>query len=295
MTDMPSDFWSGWIIVITVVSLLGLIWLVFSVYFSKNNSENFESPVWDNTLTEGNNPAPMWWFWMILASLVISVIYLILYPGLGSYAGMLKWSQNERLDVNLTHYAIQHADLRKKISDTPIEKLQDNPKLMISAKRIFDQNCAACHGVNGEGQAFTFPNLIDDAWQWGNSEEEIEQSIRQGRTAVMVGWHNVLGDSGVEQVMDYVRSLSTDTKHINSDGENFYKQLCVACHGPLGKGNTALGAPDLTDDIWLYGNSDLQLKKTIAVGRNGIMPAFDDRLGDAQIRLLIAWLMQNNN
>ena len=295
MADMPSTFWSGWIIALTIGSVLGLTWLIFSIYFSKYDAASFKSPVWDETLKEGNNPAPMWWFWMILTALVISVIYLMLYPGLGAFAGMLKWSQNERLDTNLTVYAIHHADLRQKITETPIKELQQDSKLMTAAKRVFDQNCAACHGSNGQGQASTFPSLIDNDWQWGSSETEIEHTLRNGRNALMVGWHNVLGDDGVTQVVEYVKSLSSDTKHENSEGEKFFNQLCVACHGPKGEGNPTLGAPNLTDTIWLYGNTDEQLKHTIATGRNGIMPAFNDRLGDAQIRLLVAWLMQDKS
>ena len=292
MADMPSDFWSGWIIGITVVSLLGLTWLVFSIYFSKNGSESFKSPVWDETLKEGNHPAPMWWFWMILASLVISVVYLMLYPGLGSYAGMLKWSQDNRLEVNLTHYAIQHAELRKKITQTPLTELQQNTQMMSSAKRLFEQNCAACHGSDGTGQAFAFPNLVDNDWQWGKSETEIEHTLRHGRNAIMVGWQTTLGDEGVSELIEYVRSLSTGQANGDSKGKQLFDQFCAACHGATGIGNPVLGAPNLSDEIWLYGNSDPQLRKTIADGRNGIMPAFDDRLGDAQIRLLVAWLLK---
>lgn len=292
MADMPSDFWSGWIIGLTVVSLLGLTWLVFSIYFSKNGSEEFESPVWDETLKEGNHPAPMWWFWMILATLIISVVYLMLYPGMGSYAGMLKWSQNERLDVTLTRYAIQHAELRQKIAESPIQVLQQDSQLMTSAQRLFQHHCAACHGSDGTGQANAFPNLVDNDWQWGSSEKEIEHTLRQGRTAIMVGWKNALGDDGVSQVIDYVKSLSNGASNQHNEGKQLFEQYCTACHAADGSGNPLLGAPNLTDNIWLYGDSDEQLRHTIEVGRNGIMPAFDDRLGDAQIRLLVAWLLQ---
>lgn len=291
MADMPTGFWSGWIIVITLVSLLGLTWLVFSIYFSKNGTEEFESPVWDETLKEGNNPAPMWWFWMLLAALVISAIYLMLYPGLGSFSGTLKWSQSGRLDKNLTIYAYKYANMRQKIIQTPIEELQQDVELMNSANRIFNQNCVACHGAHGQGQAKMFPNLMDDDWQWGNSEAAIEQTLRHGRQAVMVGWQSVLGDDGVSQISNYVKTLASATNSSAYDkGMELYQQFCVACHGEAGEGNQALGAPRLADNIWLYGNSDSELRQTISVGRNGIMPAFDKRLNDAQIRMLVAWL-----
>ncbi len=296
MADMPTDFWSGWIITITIVSLSGLVWLIFSIYFSKKVAEEFKSPVWDETLTEGNNPAPMWWFWMILTALVTTVIYLILYPGLGSFSGALKWSQGGRLDQNLVRYSYQHADTRKNITNTSIVELQQDAKLMGSAKRIFVQNCAACHGPNGQGQAMTFPNLRDNDWQWGGTEEDIEQTLRHGRNAVMVSWQAVLGDEGVSQVADYVKTLaSNDAANTagNTKGMQLFQQFCVACHGNTGEGNPLLGAPRLSDDIWLYGNSDEQLHHSISIGRNGIMPAFDKKLDDAQIRMLVAWLTKD--
>lgn len=294
MADMPSDFWSGWIIGLTAVSVLGLTWLIFSIYFSKDGEESFESPVWDETLKEGNNPAPMWWFWMMLAVLIFSVVYLILYPGMGSYAGMLKWSQDKRLDVNLTHYAIQHAELRQNITKATVQELQQDAQLMASAQRLYLQNCSACHGTDGAGQASAFPNLVDNDWQWGNSEAEIEQTLRQGRNAIMVGWQNALGDEGVTQVIDYVKTLSSKQPDQTLPGKQLFDQFCIGCHGANGEGNTALGASNLTDNIWLYGDSDQQLRHTIAIGRNGVMPAFNERLGDAQIRLLVAWLLKTN-
>ena len=291
MADMPTDFWGGWITVLTVVSVLGLIWLIVSIYFSKDRNEDLNSPVWDKTLSEGPRAAPMWWFWMMLFAMVFSVVYLMLYPGLGSFSGVLKWSQSGRLDESLASYNEKFQQVRENVAQSPISKLQNDPLVMNSAKRIYSQNCAVCHGPNGTGQAFTFPNLKDDDWQWGGSDTEIEHTVRHGRQAVMVGWQNVLGDEGVLQVVNYVKSLSTnaDSAAIN-EGRQLFQQYCVACHGTTGEGNTALGAPNLTDDVWLYGNSDTALRHTISLGRNGIMPAFNKRLDDAQIRMLVAWL-----
>lgn len=293
MADMPTDFWGGWIVVITVVSLLGLTWLIFSIYFSANKHEESKSPVWDETLSEGSHAAPMWWFWMILIALVISVVYLMLYPGLGSFSGVLKWSQGGRLDHSLTSYNEKFAPLRQNIMQLSISELQNDSDIMDSAGRIFTQNCAACHGPSGEGQAFAFPNLRDKDWQWGGSESAIEQTLRQGRQAVMIGWQNVIGDEGVSQVINYVKTLSPSVASTpDAQGEKLYQQYCIACHGAAGEGNAVLGAPRLADDIWLYGNSDVALRHTVAIGRNGVMPAFDKRLEDTQIRMLVAWLMR---
>jgi cytochrome c oxidase cbb3-type subunit 3 len=291
MADLPSGFWAGWIAVITIVSLMGLCWLIFSVYFSATGEEESPQPVWDENLREGNNPAPMWWFWLILGLLVFSLIYLILYPGIGSYQGALKWSQGGRLNQSYAKYEDEFSSLRQLVTEASIETLARDTKIMASARRIFDQNCAACHGAEGKGQASLFPNLIDDAWQWGSSPAQIEQSIRLGRQAAMPGWLAVAGDQGVQQLAQYVLAASRGEAIPEADpGKTLYSQFCVGCHGTEGKGNAALGASDLTSGTWLYGSAEQDVAHSIGVGRNGIMPAFQERLDDTQIRMLVAWL-----
>ncbi|MDW3094661.1 MAG: cytochrome-c oxidase, cbb3-type subunit III [Gammaproteobacteria bacterium] len=291
MPDMPTAFWSGWIIVLTIGSVSGLLWLIFTIYYSNSSPKEFKSPVWDENLQEGNNPAPMWWFWMILTALVLSAAYLMLYPGLGSFSGALKWSQSGRLDKKLILYAYEHTDMKKKIAQMSIEELKQNEELMGSAKRVFNQNCIACHGEGGRGQAMRFPNLVDNDWQWGGTIDDIEHSIRHGRIAVMVGWQAVLGDDGVSDVVNYIKDLGSASHNTTAvTGKDLYQQFCVACHGVNGEGNQSLGAPNLSDDIWLYGNTDDQLFHTISVGRSGKMPSFDKRLSDLEVKLLVAWL-----
>ena len=294
MAELPSNFWGGWITIITVVSLLGMLWLVLSIYFSKDKHEESISPVWDSTLREDHHPAPMWWFWLILITLVISVIYLMLYPGLGAFKGALAWSQSGRLDQSTSSYDEKFSKHRKEVLQLSISDLKNDSRIMRSAQRIFAQHCAACHGPKGEGQAFAFPSLIDGVWQWGGSEAEIEYTLVNGRRAIMNGWQNVIGDHGVNSVADYVKSLSdNNSENLNNEGKQIYFKNCVACHGEKGEGNSILGAPKLNDDVWLYGDSDEALFQTIAKGRNGIMPAFGKRLDETQIRILIAWLMHN--
>lgn len=290
MADMPSDFWGGWIAVITIISLIGLGWLVFSVYFTpQEEHEKKEGPIWDTNLREGANPAPMWWFWLILSAMVFSVVYLMLYPGLGSYQGALRWSQGGRLDDSLQQYQAEFGGVRALVAEGHTATLQSNPDFMASAQRVFDRNCAVCHGYDAAGQAFWFPDLTDDEWQWGGSEAQIEQSIRAGRTAVMVGWAPVLGEAGVERVVDYLGVLGTDAAQ-GHPGQVQYKQFCVACHLEDGSGNPTLGAPSLVDDVWLYGNSREALIHSVAEGRGGVMPAFGERLDDTQVKLLVALL-----
>ena len=295
MADMPADFWSGWIAVITIVSLIGLGWLIFSVYFPADaEQEETDGPVWDSNLREGSNPAPMWWFWLILALMVFSVIYLMLYPGLGSYQGALKWSQGGRLNESLAQYEAEFGGIRKLVAQAQVETLQADPAIMASAQRVFDRNCAVCHGYDAAGQASYFPDLTDSEWQWGGSQAQIEQSIRSGRNALMVGWEQVLGANGVTQVADYISVLGTGVGVVAGDpGQTQYNQFCIACHGPDGGGNIALGAPSLVDDVWLYGSSSEALVHTIASGRAGVMPAFGERLDDTQVKMLVALLTRN--
>jgi len=293
MADMPTDFWSGWIAVITLVSLAALGWLVFSIYFSADSQEEGETHVWDETLREGSNPAPMWWFWLILTTMVFSVVYLMLYPGLGSYKGALKWSLGGRLDESIMSYNEQFGEERERIANATLISLRGDLAIMASARRIFDRKCGICHGSDARGQASRFPNLLDDEWQWGGDPVQIEQTIRAGRQATMIAWQAVLGDDGVRAVARYVGDLGNDSQtSVNERGKTLYETNCVVCHGASGEGNTLLGAPGLADSIWLYGGSIEDIEQSIALGRNGFMPAFDDRLDDTQLRMLVAWLTQ---
>lgn len=290
---MPTDFWGGWIAVITVVSLTALGWLVFSIYFSADSQEEGETHVWDETLREGSNPAPMWWFWLIFTTMVFSVVYLMLYPGLGSYKGALKWSLGGRLDESITSYNEQFGEERERIANATLISLRGDLAIMASARRIFDRKCGICHGSDARGQASRFPNLLDDEWQWGGDPVQIEQTIRAGRQATMIAWQAVLGDDGVRAVARYVGDLGNDSQtSVNERGKTLYETNCVVCHGASGEGNTLLGAPGLADSIWLYGGSIEDIEQSIALGRNGFMPAFDDRLDDTQLRMLVAWLTQ---
>ena len=287
MTEMPSDFWSGWIIVLTVVSLIGLTWLVFSVYFSPRAKAE-KSQVWDETLTKGDNAPPMWWFWLLFSALVFTVAYLMLYPGLGSYKGALEWTQGGRLGEAYALYDYEFEDLRQELLETSWADLQSDPDVMRSARNIYNRNCTACHGHDGKGQANMFPNLMDNIWQWGGDPAQIEQSIRFGRRAVMPAWEAALDETAVGNVAAYIQTIGEAGE--DHPGKLPYSQFCIACHGVDGTGNIALGAPDLSDDDWVYGHSESELAHSISKGRNGVMPAFGKRLDDVQIHMLAAWL-----
>lgn len=293
MNDMmPNDFWSGWIVVLTLVSLAWLAWLVLSVYFLPRGEEDHShEPVWDKDLIEGKAPAPIWWFWLILAAMVFSVIYLMFYPGLGSFKGALRWTQAGQIETSRARFDDNFEGARETVLEMSISDIQSDTGLMTTARTLFTRHCAACHGYEAQGQADLFPDLRDSQWQWGGSQEQITQSIRQGRNALMTSWAAPLGDN-VEPVADYVQVLGTQAAQ-DHPGQEAYNQFCVACHGAQGQGNPQLGAPNLSNDIWLYGGDRETIIETITEGRNGIMPAFNNRLDDVQTRLLVAWVLEH--
>ena len=291
MAELPTGFWGGWIAVLTLVSLAGLAWFALSVYHAKVD-EQHEGPVWDGNLREDANPVPVWWFWLLLSMLIVSVIYLMLYPGLGPYRGMLKWSSGARIAQSESLYRAEFGEKRQTIADGGLRTLHADSSVMASAKRVYDRNCAVCHGYDATGQASLFPDLTDNVWQWGGTPDQIEYTIRNGRNAVMPSWSNALGEDGVKNVADYVLAMGTDGGQEHA-GRAQYDQMCSACHGVTGEGTAALGAPNLTDDVWLYGASAEAIQQSIADGRTGVMPAFGERLDNTQVRLLVALLTEN--
>jgi cytochrome c oxidase cbb3-type subunit III len=290
MASVANGFWAGWVAVITIVSLIGLGWLVASVYFGRESAAGVALQLWDETLREGMTPPPLWWFWMILALLATSVVYLILYPGLGSYAGVLRWSQGGEIAASLARHEERFGPVREEIVATPLQDLQQNADAMRSAWHLYNNHCAACHGDDTRGQASMFPDLGDASWQWGRDEQQLAQTITQGRQAVMPSWQAILNDDGVATMADYVIALSQGTPSTDSEAATTFRNYCSACHGPDGAGTPLLGAPAHNDSAWIYGGSVAAVRESISQGRRGVMPAFGERLDEAQIKLLTAWL-----
>lgn len=294
MANMPNDFWSGWIITLTVVSLAAVAWLLFTVYFSPRALEEEKEieengPVWDEDIHEGHAAPPMWWFWGLFLALVFTAGYLMLYPGLGSYKGALEWSADGRIKSAYEGFEERFQPQRDEIAARSLDELREDPGYMKTAETLFRNNCAVCHGANAQGQANLFPSLIDEEWLWGDSAQAIEHSIRHGRNGAMPGWGNVLSGRQLRDMTDYVIKLGQESTY-NHPAETTYQQFCSTCHSPDGRGNQLMGAPDLTNDIWLYGGDVEAVTRTILWGRNGEMPAFEGRLNDTQIKLLVAWL-----
>jgi cytochrome c oxidase cbb3-type subunit 3 len=247
---------------------------------------------WDEDLAEYNNPLPRWWSWLFYLTIVFSIAYLILYPGLGSWPGTLGWSQVGQLKEETRLAEQQFGPLYQKFAATEVEVLAKNPEALAIGQKLFLNNCAQCHASDGAGSR-GFPNLTDGDWLWGGDAKAIKATIAEGRTGVMPAFGAALGEPGVTHVAQYVRSLSgltTDSLKV-AFGKEIYLQNCVACHGADGKGNPALGAPNLTDKTWLHGSAQPVVAETIAKGRTNQMPAHKTLLDEAKIHLLTAYVL----
>lgn len=292
MADFTSSFWHWFVLIVTLVSILGLFPLILKNRGQKSDKPETMGHVWDEDLEEYNNPLPGWWLNMFIITIVFGLVYLLLYPGLGSYAGMLGWTQLKQLEQENQQAKKVFGPIFERYAATEIKTLAKNPDAMRTGERLFANYCSVCHGSDARG-AIGFPNLRDNNWQWGGSPEQIKTTIGQGRMGVMPGWKAALGgDDGVANVAEYVLSLSGrshDAKKAEMGQEKF-KQLCVACHKADGTGNPALGAPNLTDRIWLYGGSPKSVMQTIAEGRQGRMPPHDEFLGPDKVHLLAAYI-----
>lgn len=249
--------------------------------------------VWDEDLRELNNPLPRWWLWLFLITIIFGLGYLVVYPGLGNYAGTAGWSSQKQFqEQNASAEAVLTRTLAPFQHQT-VTTLATNADALRVGRNLFMNNCATCHGSDARG-APGFPNLADKDWLWGGKPDDILQTIEHGRTSAMPAWYEVLGgDAGVEDVLAYVLSLSG--RHVPAgnveNGRAKFAAICSACHGPDGRGNQQLGAPNLTDQIWLNGGSLATIRETISHGRQAQMPAQLDRLGETRVKLLAAYVV----
>jgi cytochrome c oxidase cbb3-type subunit III len=246
--------------------------------------------VWDQDLREYNNPLPKWWLWLFYITIAFGVLYLALFPGLGNFAGMKGWTQSSQYAQERDAVEARAAQLLAPLAALPVAELVNNEQAMSTAHNLFQQNCAQCHGSDGGG-ARGFPSLADTDWQWGSDADSVVATIAQGRIAAMPAWGQVLGEAGVDEAVAYVQSLSGQPADatLAAAGKARFEQVCAACHGIDGRGNPLLGAPNLTDGVWLYGGDAATLKTTLMNGRNGQMPAWNDKLGEQRVKLLAAY------
>jgi cytochrome c oxidase cbb3-type subunit 3 len=219
------------------------------------------------------------------------LLYLAFYPGLGNFAGVSGWTQAAQYEEEKAAVEARAAALLAPLAALPVAELVNNEQAMSTAHNLFQQNCAQCHGSDGGG-AVGFPNLANADWQWGSDADSVVATIAAGRVAAMPPWAAVIGEPGVEEVVAYVQTLSGQQADATkaAAGQVHFQTLCSACHGMDGKGNPLLGAPNLTDEIWLYGGDAATIKQTVMNGRNGQMPAWGDKLGEQRIKLLAAYV-----
>ena len=284
-----STGFSIFVIVGTVISLIAFFLLLHMNRKIKNpgktTGHNYDG------IEEYDNPLPSWWYWMFVLTIVYAVGYLIYYPGLGNFPGIANWTKVGELEVNMQLADEKYGPIYAQYRDIPLDELSQNPEAMKMGRRIFASNCAVCHGANAKG-SFGFPNLTDEEWQWGFDDEDIIATLTHGRNAFMMPWGDVLGDAGVSEVSEYVMQLSgreVDTE-MATQGEAKFGMFCVSCHGPDGKGNKLFGAPNLTNERWLYGGSKLRIEYVVRHGRNGVMPAFGDRLGSDKVHIMAGYV-----
>lgn len=284
---------STYIIVLTVIGVVGCVWLLRWTGKRRPGDPKPEdtSHTWDEDLTEYNKPMPRWWLVLFYLTILFSAGYLVYYPGLGSWRGTSGWTSAKEHDAEQALAEKQLAATFAAYEGRSIEELARNQDALRHGRSIFANHCATCHGSDARG-AKGFPNLTDDIWHWGGSAEEILATVTGGRQAVMPPMEQILGGPGLTETAVYVLSLSGhsgDPAFVAAGGRRF-AGICAACHGPDGKGNPAMGAPDLTDDYWLYGGDYDSVRASIAHGRQGMMPAHEPLIGRTRARLVAAWV-----
>jgi len=311
MTTFTSSFWNFWVIGVVVASILGCAWLLWSTGRIKvknpvkmtDGKVGVTGHVWDDDLEEYNNPLPKWWSNLFWITIVFGVVYLALYPGLGTFPGMLGWSSSGAYSEERASFDARLTPIYAKYGAMSFEAVARDPAARETGERLFLTYCAQCHGSDAGGSR-GFPSLRDGDWLYGGSAETIIESVTKGRMGVMPAFGSTLGPEGVRDVAAFVRSLS-GLAHDGlraQVGKPLYLQNCAACHGPDGKGMAALGAPNLTDAIWLYGSSERAIIDGITKGRNvdaasgtNAMPPFGGHLTDAQIRVVAAYVWGLSN
>ncbi len=293
-----TSFWSWYVVILTTGTLLALAWLIFATRKGQRSDTTDQTVghIYDG-IEEYDNPLPRWWFMLFVGTIIFAIGYLVLYPGMGNWKGILPgyeggWTSTKQYEREITKADEKYGPIFAKYAALPIEDVAKDDAALKMGGRLFASHCAVCHGSDAKG-AHGFPNLTDNDWIWGGEPETIKVTILKGRNAVMPGWEAALGNDGIKNVAGFVRSLSGLKNPEGLDleaGQKSFNTMCVACHGPEGKGNPMLGAPNLADKTWLYGSSFAQVQQTLRHGRNGQMPAQEDFLGNDKVHLLSAYV-----
>ncbi len=296
-TDFTQGWVNGWIIVITLINLLGCLWLLWwtrkrpedTIKEGESMGHSFDG------IEELNNPLPHWWLNLFYFTIAFSFIYLALYPGWGDAKGYFGWSSAGQWETEVQKAENRYDRLFEEYAEVPIEELAQNDEVLKTGQRLFGNNCAVCHGSDARGNS-GFPNLTDNDWLYGGSPEKIKETLMNGRGGAMPALGPALGgEQAVRDVVSYVLSLSGRQGSGNAEAGKAKFVMCAACHGPDGKGNQMLGAPNLTDNTWLYGGSEETITETLNYGRNGKMPSFKDKLSPEKIHVITAYIYSLSN
>jgi cytochrome c oxidase cbb3-type subunit 3 len=298
MSDFASSFWGLYISIITIVSIVACGVLLQAMSTRKVSGSETETTghSWDEDLLELNNPLPRWWIWLFYITILFGLAYLVLYPGLGTYVGSNQWTSKKQYEEEVAQAEAQSAPIYEKYAKTDLKQLAADPAALAIGQKLFLNNCSQCHSSDARGGK-GYPNLADKHWIWGGEPETIKETIANGRKGMMPPWGPVLGDEGVKDMAHYVLSLNGRTFDSlrAARGKEKFATTCVACHGPEGKGNPAIGAEDLTSVVLLHGADEPMLIETIGKGRTDIMPAQKELLGDARVHLLAAYVWSLSN
>ena len=291
---MPA-FWAWFVAAGTIVFVIWCVWLIsWSAKQGPQDKQDEElvGHKWDGDLEEWNNPAPKWWLYLYFITIAWAVGYMIAYPGIGAFEGLLGWSQEGQYEEEMQAATERYEPIYTRFAEMDFAALAADEDARRLGASLYASYCTTCHGSDARG-APGYPNLTDDDWIWGNSEAQLIASIADGRNAIMPQLSASLGgDAGVDNMVRYVRSLSglIEADEQAKSAQPLFAAVCGACHMADGTGNPQFGAPNLTDDIWLYGSSDADVRSTIANGRNGIMPGHGEFLGDKRTRILAAYV-----
>jgi len=289
--------WGIFVALLVLINVIGALWLLFAT--AKNPAKEEEDTtghVWDVDLTEYNKPLPRWWLGLFLLTVVFAAGYLVFYPGFGTAAGTLGWTQTGEVKADLAENSRRLEAVFSRFRDRSVEELQRDPEALNFGRNVFVNNCAACHGSDARG-AKGYPNLTDNDWLFGGAPDQVLTTILNGRGGVMPPLGAALGEQGVNEVANYALGLSGGKADpvLAEAGKVRFVTICAACHGPEGKGNIAIGAPNLTDNIWLYGSTLDDIKASVRDGRSGKMPAWGEILGKDRARLVQAWVLAQSS
>jgi cytochrome c oxidase cbb3-type subunit 3 len=304
MSDFINSGWSWYVIAIVVFGLVYCAIVLIGaakhkvIYDAQGNVDKTTGHIWDGDLRELNNPLPRWWLFLFIITLAFAAGYLALYPGLGDNKGTLNWSSKGQLDAEMAKAKVEQDKIFAAFKNASVEDLARDPKAHAIGERLFLNNCAACHGSDAKGNK-GFPNLTDNDWLHGGSPEKIIETVTHGRRGQMPVMAPAVGSAEeVRQVANYVLSLSGAGHNsiLAELGKAKFKQVCAACHGADGKGNQAIGAPNLTDKIWLHGFGEEAIMNMVNKGKLNIMPAQETRLSEDQIKIVASyvWSLSHN-